>query len=108
MRLLRKQKPFLQTILNEANRYKRQDMLTHANAEQINALSEMTLNLLKKNIPVTPATVKKLTRHKTLLRDLSKRRNSVKRRREQLIRQQGQGLWSGLRDTFQACLCQKR
>lgn len=107
MRLLRKHKRFLKAILDEANRHKRQDMLTHANAEQINALSEMTLNLLKKKIPVTPETVKKLVRHKNRLRELSKRSNSVKRRREQLIRQQGQGFWSGLRDTFQACLCER-
>ena len=47
MRLLRKEKHFLRKILDKADRYKRQDMLTHANANQINAMSEMVLNLLK-------------------------------------------------------------
>ena len=104
MRLLRKQNPFLQAILKEANHYKRQHMLTHANAEQINALSEMMLNLLKNKIPVSPETVNKLVRHKNRLRELSKRSNSVKRPRKHLLRQQGQGFWSSLRDTFQPCL----
>lgn len=73
MKLMGKQKPFLQSILDEANRFKRQDMLTHANAEQINALSEITLNLLKNKIPVSPTTIKRLSRHKTKLREMSKR-----------------------------------
>ena len=48
MRRLRRKRPFLQSILKEANQKKRQEMLTHANADQINAVSEMVLNLLKK------------------------------------------------------------
>ena len=40
-------------------------MLTHANADQINAISEMVLNLLKKRIPIKPKTLDKLKRHQT-------------------------------------------
>ena len=47
MNRLRRQCPFLESILKEANRFKRQELLTHANADQINAVSEMLLNLLK-------------------------------------------------------------
>ena len=43
---LRRQRPFLEAILKEANRNRRQEMLEHANADQINAVSEMVLNLL--------------------------------------------------------------
>ena len=64
MNRLRRQRPFLEGILKEANRYKRQDLLTHANADQINAVSEMVLNLLKNRIPVKPRTLSKLKRHK--------------------------------------------
>ena len=39
-------------------------MLEHADADQINAISEMILNLLKKQIPVDAATYGKLKRHK--------------------------------------------
>ena len=61
MKRLRRQRPFLESILKKANRYKRQDMLTHANADQINAVSEMVLNLLKQRIPIDVATYGKLT-----------------------------------------------
>ena len=64
MNRLRRQRPFLESILKEANRYKRQDLLTHANADQINGVSEMVLNLLKNRIPVKPRTLSKLKRHK--------------------------------------------
>ena len=54
MKRLRRQLPFLRSVLKEANRFKRQELLQHANADQVNALSELVLNLLKNNIPVTP------------------------------------------------------
>ena len=47
MQRLRRQLPFLRSMLQEANRFKRQDLLQHANADQINAVSELVLNLLK-------------------------------------------------------------
>jgi len=65
MNRLRRQRPFLNSIPKEANRFKRQELLKHANADQINAVSEMVLNLLKKRIPVTPQTLRKLQRRKT-------------------------------------------
>ena len=40
--------PFIQSILEEGNRFKRMDKIRHANKDQINALSEITLNLFKK------------------------------------------------------------
>ena len=47
MNRLRRKRPFLESILKEANRFKHQALLEHANADQINAVSEMVLNLLK-------------------------------------------------------------
>ena len=103
MKRLRRQRPFLQSVLKEANQKKRQQMLTYANKDQINAISEMVLNLLKKRIPIKPQTLTKLKRHKTVLREVGRRRNSLKRRREHLLKQTGQGFWSGLGDYFKAC-----
>jgi len=74
---LRRQRPFLEAILKEANRNRRQEMLEHANADQINAVSEMVLNLLRNRIPVHPITMARLHRYKTTLREVGKRRNSV-------------------------------
>ena len=75
---LRRQRPFLEAILKEANRNRRQEMLEHANADQINAVSEMVLNLLRNRIPVHPITMAELHCYKTTLREVGKRRNSVK------------------------------
>ena len=103
MNRLRRQRPFLTSILQEANRCKRQEMLEHANADQINAVSEMVLNLLKKRIPVKPQTLRKLQRHKNVLREVGKRRNSLKTRRQHLLDQTGSGFWQGLKECYGAC-----
>ena len=103
MRRIRRHKPFLERVLREADRRKRQALLQHANSDQINAISELTLNLLKRHIPITPATVTKLQRHKTALRNIARRKHSIKRRREELIKQTGAGFWNGLDDSLKAC-----
>ena len=69
MKLLHRQRPFLDSILKEANRNRRRQMLEHANADQINAVIEMVLNLLKNRIPVNASTYGKLKRQKDLARD---------------------------------------
>ena len=97
---LRRQRPFLEAILKEANRNRRQEMLEHANADQINAMSEMVLNLLRHRIPVHPITMAKLHRYKTTLREFGKRRNSVKRQRKHFQQQKGSGFWRGLDNVF--------
>ena len=94
---------FLTRVLKEANRNKRQQMLQYADKDQINAISEMVLNLLKKRIPINATTYGKLKRHKKVLREVGKRRNSLKRRREHLLSQNGAGFWSGLHGCFKAC-----
>ena len=54
MKRLRRQLPFLRSVLKVGvHRFKRQDLLQHANADQVNALSELVLNLLKNIISVT-------------------------------------------------------
>jgi len=55
-------------VLKEANRQKRQERLQHANSDQINAISELVLNVLKNNIPLEPKVVKQLRRYKQVLR----------------------------------------
>ena len=103
MKRLRRQRPFLESILNKSNRFKRQELLELANADQINAISEMILNLLKKRIAIQPSTLAKLKRHKDVLRELAKRKHSLKRRREHLKKQNSSGFWKGLREGFEVC-----
>ena len=81
MQRLRRQLPFLRSMLQKANGSKRQELLQHANADQINAVSELVLNFLKNKIPVTPPILAKLQPYKKVLRDLGRRRHSVKKHR---------------------------
>lgn len=98
--------PFIQSILKEGNRFKRMDKIRHANKEQVNALSEITLNLLKKNIPVSTKTIGRLKPHKNLLRSIAKKGASLKQRKKLLMKQRGGGqLWKGLQEV---CRCVSR
>jgi len=103
MKRLRRQRHFLTHVLKEANRNKRQRMLQFADKDQINAISEMVLNLLKKRVPINAMTYGKLKRHKKVLREVGRRKNSLKRRREHLLSQNRAGFWSGLHGCFKAC-----
>ena len=91
-------------MLQEANRSKRQELLQHAIADQVNAVSELVLNLLKNKIPVTPPILAKLRRYKKVLRDLGRRRHSVKKRRAWLVQQKGRGLFQGLHPALCQCV----
>ena len=73
MKRLQRQWPFLKSVLKEANHQKCQELLQHANADQINAVSELVLNLLKNNIPVTPSVMQQLRPYKQVLRQLGAR-----------------------------------
>ena len=103
MNRFRRQARFLQSILKQANGKRRQELLQHANADQINAVSEMVLNLLKKRIPVKPRTPQNLQRYKKVLREVGKRSNSLKRRRTYLLQQKGGGFWQGLNECYRRC-----
>ena len=59
-------------------RHKRQALLQHANSDQINAISELTLNV---TFPSPPRPWQKLQRHKEALRHIARRKHSVTRRR---------------------------
>ena len=100
MGLFERNQTFLKSLLREANAKRRNVMLDLANKDQINAISEMVLNLIKRKIPIRSGTYHKLKRYKNVLRALGKRRNSLKRRREQLRSQTGSGLWQGLYECY--------
>jgi len=93
-------------VLKEASRFKRQELLQHANADQVNAVSELALNLLKNNIPVTPPIMAQLRPYKKVLRDLGRRQHSVRNRRQWLVSQKGRALWQGLHIVL--CQCTRR
>ena len=106
--LIRRQSPFLRSILNEANHQRRHEHLQAANVDQINAVSELVMNTLKGNVPVSPTTMKKLRPHSTTLHDMVRRKNSLKKRRQIMMDQTGRGLWQGMNTVCETCLRQLR
>ena len=80
------------------------EKLLHANKDQINAMSEFTINMLKNNFPLPPHVVAKLRKHKDNLREVSKRKNSLKIRRQVLMNQKGGSFWSGLNEALCCCI----
>ena len=100
---LDRQAPFLEALLTAHSRPRqRQQLLQHANKDQINAVSEIVMNTLKNNVPLDPALMARLRKYKGPLRDIGRPKNSVLKRRTVLLRQRGQGFWTGLRDV---CRC---
>ena len=105
---------FLHGILKQANRYKRQVMLENANKEQINAVSEMVLNLLSGKIPVSRPVYKSLKKKATKLRELGSRRTSLKKRKTILLnhlkskQKGGSILWRGLTNCYDVCCGRRR
>lgn len=93
---------FLRSVLREADAKKRRQYLQLANAKQINAISELVLNVIKGVVPRSRYTVERLRPYKHLMRDLTKRRSSIKRRRHLMMNQKGAGFWDELR------LCHRR
>ena len=54
VRRLQRQLPFLRSVLREADQHVRRERLQHANADQVNAISELVMNTMKGNVTVPP------------------------------------------------------
>ena len=102
MDTIRRQKMFLKAITSAANRNARKALIKHANKDQVNAVSEIVMNLLK-NVPVTPITMASFRPYKQILRQIGNRAVSLKKRRQALINQKGGNLWNGLTTVIKTC-----
>ena len=103
MERIRRQKTFLKAITSAANRIARKALTKHANKDQVNAVSEIVMNLLKNNVPVIPVTMARLRPYRQILRQIGNRAVSLKKRRQALINQKGGKLWNGLTTVFKTC-----
>ena len=79
MRRFHRQLPFLRSVLKEADRHRRRERLQLANADQINAVTELVMNTLRGNVPLSPANYKILLPHRNALRDMARKKNSIKK-----------------------------
>jgi len=104
VRRLRRQLPFLRSVLREADQNVRRELLQHANADQVNAISELVMNTLKGNVTVSPRVLDQLRPHKVALRDMARRKHSIKRRRHVMMNQTGAGMWNALDRVCRHCL----
>ena len=104
VRRLQRQLPFLRSVLREANQNMRRERLQHANADQVNAFSELVINILKGNLTVPPRLLDKLRPHKCALRKMARRKHSIKRRRHVMMAQTGAGMWYALDHVCRHCL----
>ena len=98
-----RQRPFLKAVLAKANQHRHNQLLRMANANQINAVSELALNTLRGVVPRSRDTVRLLRPYKDALRQLSQRRRSVKSRKKLMMCQSGGNLWSELHRCFKRC-----
>ena len=92
-----RQPAFLKGVVKEANENKRQQKLRYANAEQINAVSELVMNTLRGAVRPGRKTVAKLKPYTQQLRLLASPRHSTERRRQFMIHRLGSGVWSELK-----------
>ena len=99
---IKRQAPFLRAVLREADANKRKHLLQLANADQINTVSELVLNVLKGHAPRSRYTIERLRPNADTLRQMSKPGSSIKRRRQIMMDQTGAGLWKELNQ------CQRR
>ena len=95
-----RQRSFLKDVLREVNANKRRQKLLYANADQINALSELVMNTIRGNVPPRRDTIRVLNPHATVLRQIANARNSIKMRRNLLHQQTGSGLWNELKRSY--------
>ena len=98
------QAPFLKSVLQEANQHKRQELLRMANADQINAISELVMNTLRGTVPRSRHTITLLKPHAQSLRAMAKPAHSVKRRRAIMMAQKGGTLWPELYRCYKRCM----
>jgi len=81
---------FFKTLLCGGKQKKsRQKIIRQASTDNIDALSEIALNLLKGNIPLNTKEKKKLKRHKDKIRKLGKRNVSTKKKKTLLVQEGG-------------------
>ena len=76
---MERQAPFLKGVLQEADQHKRLELLRLANADQINAISELVMNTLRSTVLRSRHTITLLKPNAQSLHAMTKPAHSVKR-----------------------------
>ena len=75
-------------LLSSSKPSVKKKLVEHATKDQVDTLSELALNVLNGVIPLESRQFNKLKRHAHKLRTLARKRGSVKRRKQLLVRNQ--------------------
>ena len=67
-------------------------------------ISELVMNTLKGNVTVPPRLLDQLRLHKRALREMARRKHSIKRRRHVMMAQTGAGVCNALDHVCRHCL----
>ena len=95
----------IQTLARYKNNKVKKAIIANADAHLLCALAECAYNILKKNIPLTELQRRRLSKYRTNLRRLSKRKVSAAERRRLLLQPQvGEGQSGGFLSAFLAPL----
>ena len=86
-KLLKKHASFFQLLSTTTSKLQKKVLLDTITQDQLKALTEITINLLKGNIPVTPIYKSKLKRYKKLYFLIANSSVSAKTKKRALCRQ---------------------
>lgn len=75
--------------LYTARPQKRKELLKHSSPDLIRTLCEISLNVLKGNIPLSGTQYKKLKRQKRILKLLTDKNTSLHRKHQAIVNQRG-------------------
>ena len=101
---VKRQAAFLKSVLREADDHKRKEKFRMANGDQINAVSELALNVMKGVVPVSNQAKIRLRPYANTLRQLSRRRAGIKARRQLLMKQKGGAVFRELSNCVRYCV----
>jgi hypothetical protein len=78
----------LQRLVKSCNK-RRGRIISKCDDELLKCLCECAQNTLNSNVPLTPAQLKKLARHKKIVRELACKKTTLKAKRKKLLKQTG-------------------
>lgn len=85
---LKRNAPLLKSVSRSAPR-RRKEFIKCCPPDFIHCISEICLNVLKGNVPLTPCQYKKLKRQKNVIRQLADKKKGLINKRRALTRQSG-------------------
>jgi len=83
-----KHKEFLTLLAKTKDKKRRNKLIDAGDNNEIRAISECIMNIIQGNVPITKSQLKQLKQHKNVLRSLSKKCYSMKRKKI-ILKQKG-------------------